>query len=196
LLAGGALEAHMTSTHASDLAGPHRPAARAGSLWAGVALMAIGAIALLFPFFSTLGATLAVGAMLAAAGIVTIIHAFSCRPAWRALLHALWGLANVAAGVGVVALPGLGAFTLTIVLAAMFLITGVARLAVALSPPQPRRWGLILFSGLLSIALSIYVMWMLPSAAFWLPGVVVGVDLIFAGAALIAMREARDRAAP
>ena len=187
----------MTSTHAApDIpAAPPHSDHRMGPLWAGVALMALGVVALTFPFLTSLGAALIVGALLAASGVVMLAQSFACRPWWRLALHVLWGLASIAAGAWMIIAPLSGALTLSIVLAAMFLTTGATRVALALKAPRPRNWGWALVSGLISLAFAGFVIWMLPVAALWLPGIVVGVDLIFAGAALIAVRDALEAAA-
>jgi len=48
----------------------------------------------------------------------------------------------------------------------------------------------MLISGLISLGLAGLVLWKFPASALVLPGVVVGVDLMFAGATLIAIRDA------
>jgi uncharacterized membrane protein HdeD (DUF308 family) len=169
---------------------------RGAPAWAGLALMALGALALVFPFFTTLGATLAAGAILTASGVVMIVQAFSCKPAWRLALHALWGAVSLTVGIGMIVFPVSGAISLTIVLDMMFAEHGIVRLALALKRPQPRRWAWFAVSGLISIFLAALIAFAIPLIALTLPGVIIGVDLIFAGAALLAMRDVHPVGAP
>jgi uncharacterized membrane protein HdeD (DUF308 family) len=54
-------------------------------------------------------------------------------------------------------------------------------------PQLPRSWGAMLFSGLVDIALAVIIFLGLPSSAAWAIGLLVGINLVFGGAALIAM---------
>lgn len=160
-------------------------------LWVGVLLGLLGALAILFPLISTMTVTLVVGVSILAAGVVKLWRAFSTRPAGRAVLKGFWGLLYLFAGALILAAPLTGAATLTIVLGALFIVGGVASVAWSLMPPRPPRWGWMLASGAVSMLLGVLLIFMMPVAAFWFPGLLAGVDLMTTGAAFIAI----DRAA-
>jgi len=68
-------------------------------------------------------------------------------------------------------------------LAALFIVGGLFR-GIGASVIQFPRWGWTVFSGLVSFALGVYLLATWPSASTYFVGVVIGVDLIFDGAAL------------
>jgi uncharacterized membrane protein HdeD (DUF308 family) len=51
-------------------------------------------------------------------------------------------------------------------------------------------WGWTVFAGLVSVALGVYVLAIYPTASTFFIGIVIGVDLIFDGAALTAFASA------
>ena len=69
-------------------------------------------------------------------------------------------------------------------LAALLIVAGIFRGAGASVIRFP-RWGWTVFSGLLSFLLGIYLLATWPAAGTYFIGVVIGVDLIFDGAALV-----------
>jgi uncharacterized membrane protein HdeD (DUF308 family) len=165
---------------------------RARFTWLGICLVALGVLALVFPFVSTLATTLFVGGLFLAAGVVKLFSAFASRAhLGQSLLKALWGLVYLAGGALILYAPLPGAWSLTLVLASLFVVGGGASIAWALAEPKPRGWSWMAASGALSIVLGLLVAIALPSAAFWFPGVVAGVDLVSTGLAFLAM----DRAA-
>lgn len=165
------------------------PAAVAGRVrWLALALFARGVLALIFPFVSTLAATALLGGLFMLAGLFKLASAITMHPLiWRGVLKGVWGFVYIIGGGLMLYAPLAGAWSLTIVLAAMLLGGGVASIAWAWTAPRPpgARW--MAASGVLSIALGLMVAWLLPVAAFWFPGVVAGVDLISSAAALFAM---------
>ena len=69
-------------------------------------------------------------------------------------------------------------------LAALFIVGGLFRGAAAAAIQFP-RWGWTVFSGLVSVILGIYLLTTWPAASTYFIGMVIGIDLIFDGAALI-----------
>ena len=79
--------------------------------------------------------------------------------------------------------------TLTFVLIAFFIIEGIASIMFALDHRQelPGSWGAMLFSGIVDLVLGGMIFLGLPSSAAWAIGLLVGINMVFGGAALIAM---------
>ena len=92
-------------------------------------------------------------------------------------------------GASLLAMPLSGALSLTVVLVAFFIIEGVATIMFALDHKRELtgRWGWMLFSGIVDLALSAMILAGLPSTAAWAIGLLVGINMIFGGSALIAM---------
>lgn len=75
------------------------------------------------------------------------------------------------------------------VLAILFIVGGLFRIAGAVAIKFP-YWGWTLFSGLVAVALGVYLLAIYPVASTFFFGIVIGVDLIFDGAALTAFASA------
>jgi uncharacterized membrane protein HdeD (DUF308 family) len=85
--------------------------------------------------------------------------------------------------------PASGAVSLTLVLIAFFIIEGVASIMYAFDHRQqfPGRWGFMLFSGVIDLILAAIIYSGLPGSATWALAVLVGINMIFGGSALLAM---------
>lgn len=166
--------------------------AKSSFVWLGGLLTALGLLAIVFPFVSTLATTLFIGGVLLAAGVFKLFSAF--RTATNVLSGALkgaWGLLYLIGGGLILYALGAGAWSLTLVLAVLFILGGIASIAWALAPPHRHGKGWMVASGLLSVLLGALVGMGAPTTALWFPGVVAGVDLLSTGLAFLFM----DRAA-
>ena len=83
--------------------------------------------------------------------------------------------------------PHNGTLTLTIVLGIYFLFMGLTRIAVAFASRGRQGAGLVGLSGIAGLLIGILVLAKLPSSADWAIGLLVGIDLIFAGWTLISV---------
>jgi uncharacterized membrane protein HdeD (DUF308 family) len=59
--------------------------------------------------------------------------------------------------------------------------------ALAHRRQQTPRWGFMLFSGIVDLILAAMIFWGFPGTSAWIIGLLVGVNMIFGGTALIAM---------
>lgn len=151
----------------------------------GVLMIIAGLAAILFPVVSTLGVNLCVGVMLMFAGIVQGIGAFSYhgRAAVGAglFIGALWLLG----GIYLLAWPQEGVFTLTVLVAAVFVIEGLIKAFVSFQMRPLGGWGWVLFSGGVSFALGAMLWWQLPSSALWALGTLAGINIMISGWTLV-----------
>ena len=158
-------------------------------LFEGVVLLILGATALGMPPLATLAVTIVFGWVFLVSGVMGLFTTFLMRGApgfWWSLLSALLG---VAVGTLLLSRPLSGAFSLTIVLVAFFIIEGVASIMFALDHKRELsgRWGWMLASGVVDLVLGTMIFAGLPSTAAWAVGLLVGVNMVFGGSALIAM---------
>jgi uncharacterized membrane protein HdeD (DUF308 family) len=164
--------------------------------WIGGALAVVaGACAILMPYVATLAAGLVIGAILAVNGLIQCVVSFKARRASRVAMSFVLGLLGLAAGVFLLVYPLGGVVALTLVLTAFFLAGGLLKLYFAWSV-RPSKGGIWLaVAGLLSIGLGVLIWSGLPGTAFWVLGLLVGIDLIFFGITLLAtVMEARGLA--
>jgi uncharacterized membrane protein HdeD (DUF308 family) len=155
----------------------------------GVVLLVLGATAVVLPAIATLAVTILIGWLFLVSGIIGLVTTFWMRNApgfWWALLSAVLG---IVVGIMLLASPLTGAFSLTLVLVAFFVIEGVASIMFALDHRKEMsgQWGWMLASGIIDLALAIMIFAGLPSTAAWAVGLLVGINMIFGGSALIAM---------
>jgi len=163
----------------------------------GVVLLVLGATAVALPLLATLALTIIIGWLFLVSGVMGIVTTFWMRHApgfWWSLISAVLG---IAVGLVLLASPVSGAFSLTLVLIVFFGIEGVVSVMFALDHKRELtgRWGWMLVSGIVDLVLSVMIFAGLPSTAAWAIGLLVGINMIFGGSALIAMAlHARDNA--
>jgi uncharacterized membrane protein HdeD (DUF308 family) len=155
----------------------------------GIVLVVLGLLAVLLPPLATLGVTLFLGWLFVISGIMGLIVTFWARQApgfWWSLLSAVLG---IAVGLVLLVSPASGAVSLTLVLSVFFAVEGIASIMYALDHRQQLsgRWGFMLFSGLIDLILAAMILIGLPGTAAWAIGLLVGINMIFGGSALIAM---------
>ena len=151
----------------------------------GVALLVLGIAALAFPFFSTLVITLFVGWMLILSGLVTLYAAFSLHGAGPFFGALLYGLLSVAAGIFITARPVGGALAVTLALSAVLLFQGAYEVYFAFDLKPMKGWGWMVGSGVASIVLSLIILMGLPVSSLVALGIILGINFISSGFALI-----------
>ena len=155
----------------------------------GVVLLVLGTTAIALPLLATLALTIVIGWLLLVSGVMGLIATFMMRQApgfWWSLIS---GLLALVVGVLLLARPVSGAFSLTIVLVAFFIIEGVASIMFSLDHKRELsgKWGWMLVSGVIDLVLALMIFTGLPSTAAWAIGLLVGINMVFGGWALIAM---------
>ncbi len=114
-------------------------------------------------------------------GVVHLVLAFHAHRAGSLLGKLLVGLAYVVIGGYLLAHPVLGVATLTLLLAALFLIEGVLNIVMFVQLRPTRGSGWMLLDGLITIALAVMIWAHWPSSSLWAIGTLVGVSLILVG---------------
>ena len=155
----------------------------------GIVLVVLGFAAILVPAIATLAFTLVIGWLFLISGVVGLITTFYMRNApgfWWSLLSAIVG---IAAGVVLLRWPISGTLSLTFVLIAFFVIEGILTIMYALDHRNQlsSRWGWMLASGIVDLILAGIIFAGLPGSAAWALGLLVGINLVFGGTAMIGM---------
>jgi len=155
----------------------------------GIVLVILGFGAVLIPPIATLAVEALIGWILLASGIVGLISTFRMRGAPGFSWSLLSGVAAVVAGVLLLAWPLSGAVSLTVILTVFLFLEGFASIMLALSHRSgfSSRWGLLLFSGIVDLVLAGIIVMGLPGTAAWAIGLLVGINMVFGGSALIGM---------
>jgi uncharacterized membrane protein HdeD (DUF308 family) len=164
----------------------------------GIILVLLGAAAIVVPQVATLAVTILLSWLFLISGVVGLITTFMMREApgfWWSLFSAIIA---IAAGVLLLLWPVSGALSLTLLLIFFFILEGVATIMYALDHKRELsgRWGLLLVSGIVDLILAAIIVAGLPGTAAWALGLLVGINMLFGGAALIGLAlHARSAAA-
>ncbi len=155
----------------------------------GIVLVVLGILAIIVPPLATIAFTLFLGWLFLISGVVGLFTTFWARQApgfWWSLLSAVLA---VAAGIVLLAWPISGAVSLTLLLIVFFTIEGVLSIMYALEHKKELsgRWGWMLASGIIDLILAGIILVGLPGTAVWALGLLVGINMLFGGSALIAM---------
>lgn len=151
----------------------------------GVLLIILGVIAIGAPYVTTIAVKIVLGWLFLIGGIVQIAHAFYTQ-SWKGFFgNLLIGLLYAAAGVWLAFFPLTGIITLTVLLAMMFIAEGILKFLIGLQVRPLDGWFWILLSGVVAIAIGIMLFMGLPSTATWAIGLLVGIDLLSSGIALV-----------
>jgi uncharacterized membrane protein HdeD (DUF308 family) len=134
---------------------------------------------------ATLAATLFIGAALVVGGILQILHSLLDRSWGGFLLHILAGILYAIGGFLIMAEPVQGSLVLTIAIAALLIVAGIARVTLAVGHWHLGGSGLLLIGGLISIGVGVGLYVTLPWSGLWVLGTLIAVELIFHGAAWI-----------
>lgn len=155
----------------------------------GIVLVLLGAAAIVLPVIATLAFTFLIGWLFLFSGAIGLITTFWMRNApgfWWSLIS---GVIGIAAGIVLIRWPISGTVSLTLVLIAFFVIEGIVTLMYALEhrAQLSGRWGWMLASGIVDLILAGIIFAGLPETATWALGLLVGINLLFGGTAMIGM---------
>jgi uncharacterized membrane protein HdeD (DUF308 family) len=180
----------MTTNQQSDLTRP-TGAGAADSHWMlhlieGAILVLLGVLAgFMPPWFgiALFGWLFLIGGI---AGLVTTLVMRRAPGFWWSLLSAVFTM-----GVGAMLFwqPELGMLTLFLVLMGFLVLEGIVTIMYALDHRRELsgRWGWMLASGIVDLCLAAFILAGLPATSVWAIGLIVGVNLVFGGVAMIGM---------
>jgi uncharacterized membrane protein HdeD (DUF308 family) len=163
----------------------------------GIILVILGLFAIGMPLIATIAFTIVIGWLFLISGVVGLITTFWMRHLagfWWSLLSAAIG---IIAGLLLLSRPLTGSLSLTLVLIAFFVIEGIASIMYAIEHRNQLtgRWGWMLASGIVDLILAAMIFGGLPGTAAWALGLLVGINLLFGGTAMIGIALAARRPA-
>ncbi len=153
----------------------------------GVLMIVLGVLAVAAPAFATLTVDIYVGWLFLFSGVLGLIAVFSARNVPGFLWTLVTAFLSIVVGGVLLWKPVEGALSLTIVLTAFFIVEGVFQAAAALiyRDAIPSTWGWLLASGLADLALAAIIVAGWPGTAAWVLGLLVGVNLLTTGWAVV-----------
>jgi uncharacterized membrane protein HdeD (DUF308 family) len=159
----------------------------------GVGLAVLGVIVFAIPPIAMVGLSFLLGAVLLVSGLMGLVTTFWARDApgfWWSLLSAILG---IAVGLTLLVMPVEGGFFLTVFLVGFFFVEGAASIMFALEHRRKKsgKWEWMLGSGVIDLLMGVMgalVFIYLPRATAWeIGGLLVGINMVVGGAALVVM---------
>ena len=153
----------------------------------GVLMVILGVVAFVAPTVATIAVDIFIGWLFLISGIFGLAALFSVRsvPAfmWTLITAAL----SVVVGAMLIWKPAEGVFSLTLVLTAFFIVEGIFQIVASITSRDaiPGSWGWMLASGLADLVLAAIIIAGWPLSAGWVLGLLVGINLITSGLAVV-----------
>ncbi len=163
---------------------------RAKSGWIvalGVIYVIAGLLALSIVVFATVVTVFVVGIMMLIAGVAQVINAFQIKTWGKFLVWLLVGIVYVVAGFVTFENPLLTAAFLTLLLGVALVFSGIMRMLLGFSMRQGTPWIWVVFSGALAVLLGVVIIAHWPVSGLYILGLLLGIDLIFAGTGWISV---------
>jgi uncharacterized membrane protein HdeD (DUF308 family) len=155
----------------------------------GIILFILGVLAIVVPPIATIAVEILIGWILLVSGVVGLIATLRTRTAPGFVWSLVSAVVGIVAGIVLLAWPLSGALSLTLILTVFLVLEGVVSILYALEHKRELsgRWGAMLFSGIVDLILAGIIFAGLPGTAAWAIGLLVGINMVFGGSALIAM---------
>ena len=168
----------------NELADGIKKTSRRGKMF-GILVVILGIMAVMSPLVAGKAVAMMVAIMLIVAGIFRLMWAFEAESFGKGALTFLIGGLTLVAGVLMLARPYIGLASITLLLAAYFLVDGIFEIIAAFKVKPEQGWGWLLFGGIVSAALGWMIWKQWPVSGAWAIGILVGIKMIFAGMEMI-----------
>ena len=168
----------MTRTLAHEI-----EAIRGNWLWfviLGIALIVLGMVALGTPVIATHAIVMVLGSLFLASGLFEILGAFWARKWSGTLIVLLSGILTAVLGFILLEHSIVGALALTVLILSFLLVSGIFKVAAALSH-RVGAWLWLVFSGVVDVLLALLIWKGLPETSLIVVGILVGINMIVRG---------------
>jgi uncharacterized membrane protein HdeD (DUF308 family) len=150
----------------------------------GVLFLIAGIVAIVLPGVTAMAAELVVGVSLCIGGLMRLTNAFNFPTGrwWRTLSGAIF----LAAGSSMLWWPAAGIASLVLITGAFLLVEGTIEIFLSLTYRPLFRWGALLVSGLISLALG-GLIFTFPVTGIIYIAIAIGLSMIFYGLSLLTL---------
>jgi uncharacterized membrane protein HdeD (DUF308 family) len=158
-------------------------------LFQGVVMIILGVLAIAEPYVATIAVDIYVGWLFLISGFVGLIGLFSARDVPAFLWTLLTAALSMAVGILLIWKPTQGAVSLTMVLTAFFIAEGIFQIVASFTYRDvvPTSWGWMLASGIADLVLAAIIIFGWPVSTTWVLGLIVGINLLTSGIAIVVM---------
>lgn len=151
----------------------------------GALMIAAGVLALLHPVATSAALVSLLGWLMIFGGVVQTVGLLSARYVPHFWLQAISTVLFCIVGYLFLTRSDTSLVTLTSLLIVLFAVEGVAKIVFALTIRPLRNWFWVLLSGLIGLALAIYLGANVANIAVWFLGLLLGITLISEGVAIM-----------
>lgn len=152
----------------------------------GVALIALGVVAVVRAATATIASMVFFGWLLVFASVIQFVEAFMVGHWAGFFLHLLIAILFGVVGLLMVVRPVISAEALTFLMSVFFLLGGLYQLVAAMWSHLP-GWGWQALNGIVAAVMGVLILARWPVSGLWVIGLFVGIDLIFYGWAWVAL---------
>jgi uncharacterized membrane protein HdeD (DUF308 family) len=151
----------------------------------GILFIALGMIGLAGQVMFSFVTINVLGAFLIIGGVLQAIHAFQSS-GWKSVgIQIVFSILYIVAGLYTWLFPIPALEVITLWLAAIFFITGFLRLIAAFQHRPFGQWFWLVLSAIISILMGVLIMNSFPASSFWLPGLLIAIELLLQGWTLL-----------
>jgi len=163
------------------------------SIGLSVLMILGGILAIVIPPAAGIAVLVVVAWLLVLGGAAHLVFAWHTRTAGGMIWELLLGLLYIFVGVYALLHPAAGLASLTLVLAIYLFAEGVLELILSfqLRPLPGSSW--LLFDGIITLIVAILIWRSWPSSSEWVIGTLVGISMLFSGAARLSLSLAARR---
>jgi uncharacterized membrane protein HdeD (DUF308 family) len=167
-----------------------RETVRRYSLWylvQGILMVIIGVLALISPWMASVAIVRLLGWFLIISGILQGIGLIGARQVPYFWLELISAALAIVIGLLLLRHTDAGLLFFSVLLIVYFMIEGIVKVIFSLTIRPFANWGWILASGLVGIALAVYLWGNLSTVSEWMLGFLLGILLVVEGAALASL---------
>jgi uncharacterized membrane protein HdeD (DUF308 family) len=164
----------------------------------GIVLLVLGALAVCVPPVATVAVEVLIGWLILMSGVLGMVMTFQTRGSPGFGWSLLSAIVGITAGIVLLVWPLSGVFSLTVMLTIFLMLEGIVSIMYALAHRREKtsRWELMLVSGIVDLILAGLILAGLPGTAAWAIGLIVGINLLFGGVALVGLALQARSASP
>jgi uncharacterized membrane protein HdeD (DUF308 family) len=167
-----------------------RDTVRRYSLWylvQGILMVVIGILALISPWTASAAIVLLLGWFLIISGVLQGIGLIGARQVPYFWLELISAVLAIVIGLLLLRHTDAGLLFFSVLLIVYFMIEGIVKTIFAFTIRPFPNWGWVLASGLIGIALALYLWGNLSTVSEWMLGFLFGILLVVEGAALASL---------
>ncbi len=162
----------------------------------GIVMILLGLFAIAAPVMATLAVEAFAGWLFLISGLFGIAGLFTARNVPGFLWTLLGAVLGILVGALLIGRPLAGVLTLTLLLIGFFVTQGITQIFSALAYRRVvHSWGWVLVSGIADLVLAGIIITGWPGTAAWTLGLLVGINLVMSGLALV-MTAVASRSVP